>query len=369
MNIKRLVLISVAAISLSACGSLPSAMTSTLASDGSGVLSTLAVDGSSADASAFPGRGGKGGRGGERGGHMGGRGHGGPGGFGFVNPQMLAKLNLTEEQKTQIEALQTEAKTFFEANKPAAPTVDAASQTDRDAARTAIETAFKSDSFDADALAATFAANRPARPEPSAAVQAFQAEQIVKLHGILTAEQRATLAAGPDQSDKPANMPSPPADLAARQTQMLDQLASKLSLSDDQKSQIKAIFDAKATERQSAMTERQTQTAAQRTAWAALWNQSSISASDVSALIKKPEDLNAADDHLQELAKIHDILNADQRATFLTLNQFGPGAPGGHGGEPGFGGPGGHMGGRGHGGPGFGGRDMAPPALDSTTVQ
>lgn len=375
MNIRRLVLLSVAAISLSACGSLPSAMTANLASDGSGILSTMSVDGeaTSADAAGFRGRGGKGhgGPGGERGGQMGGKGHGGPGGgFGFVNPQMLAKLNLTDEQKTQLDALQTEAKTFFEANKPDAAQIDSTDhQAQHEAARTALETAFKSDSFDADALAATLEANRPVRPEPSAAVKEFQANQIVKLHGILTADQRAILAAGPDQANKPANFPSPPADLADRQTQMLDQLATKLSLSDDQKTQIKAIFDAKATERQSAMKERQTQMEAQRTAWAAIWVKSSISASDVTALIQKTDDAKPADQHLQELEQIHAILNADQRASFLSLNQFALGGPGG--GPGGKGGPGGErgFGGGGRGGHGFGGHDMAPPALDTTTVQ
>ena len=369
MNVKRSLILVLAAASfgLTACGSLPSASTASLNGADTGNLSTLSLDGSAATGTADRGPGGPGGKGhGGPGGHR--MGPGGPGGFGFTDPRILASLNLTDAQKTQIEALQTEAKAFFEANKPAAPASGdkAQSQADREAAgeaaRAAFETAFKSDSFDPSVLNA----NRPEPPAPSEAMVDFQVDQMIKLHDILTAEQRAQLAKGPEQAN--ATRPEPPADAADRETQRLDQLATGLSLSDEQKAQIKALFDAEASSRQSEMDSRRTAMEAERTALSDLLTADSVDRTALKTLLqsrmaKKPD----ADDHLQQLVKIHDILTADQRAKFLTL--AGPGGPGGHegfGGGRGPGGPGGHEGFGGHGGPGFGG--PGGPAMDQAPV-
>lgn len=344
---KSLILVlSAASVSLAGCGTLPSASTASLASANG--LSTLSASGdNSASASASPTEAGKPQGRGARGKGPGGQaGPGGPGmgGLGLYGPS-LDRLTLTDEQKTQIQALQAEAKTFFEAHKPA--TRDSSAQPDREAAKTAFETAFKSDNFDPSPL------NRPTPPAPSDAMLDFEVSQTVKLHDILTAEQRALLAQSPEKpANAPSAMPSPPADLAARESQRLDKLATDLSLSDDQKTQLKAVFDARATARKSEMETRRSEMESERAALSALLTADTIDSAALKALIQtRVAKAPAGDDRLQELVEIHAILTADQRAKFLSLKQDGHGGPGGFGG-PGHGGPDGRMGFGGPGGPG-----------------
>lgn len=347
-KIKASLILALTAMSLTACGSLPSAMTSSVSSDGTG-LSILATDAAASDAAGTAagrpeGRGGKGGGHGmgDKGGPGGHGGPGGPGGFGFINPHQLASLNLTDDQKTQIAAIQAEAKTFMEANKPTADST--ATRPDPEAARTAFETAFKSDTFDASSLTA----NAPARPVPSEAMLDFQVSQMVKLHGVLTAEQRAQLFAEPTTT--PATRPSPPADAADRQTARLDDLATKLSLSADQKTQLATIFSSDDSTRQAEMEAHKAEHDAERAAFKNLLTADTVDSAALKALIqaqvaKAPQ----ANQKFAQLEQIHALLTTEQRALWLTLDKGpgGPGGPGGHGGPGGPGGPGGHGGGRG----------------------
>lgn len=349
---RSLMMVMAASVALSACGSLPAASTAVPGPDGT--LSTLALDGTAAadSSTAQAGRPGKGGKGGDKGGKMGPGGHGKMG-FGLAGPQ-LASLNLSDQQKTQIQALQTEAQAFFEAKKPAE--ADAPRQGDHEAARAAFEAAFKSDSFDPAALSAA----RPARPAASEAMIDFQVDQMIKLHAILTPEQRARLAQAPEHADRAQApeqadraQPAPPADAAERQNERLDKLATALSLSDAQKTQLGAIFTAEASARQAEHERRRSGIEAQHKAISDLLTAASVDRSALKTLLQARTAEAPDSDHLEQLAQIHAILTAEQRATFLTLN-IGPGGPGGPAG-PGFGagrheGPGG----KGFGGPGAG---------------
>jgi Spy/CpxP family protein refolding chaperone len=331
-----MVMLSVSALTLTACGSLPSAVTASITPADSLGLTTLSANGTASDtASARAGLRPEGGPGGERGV----KGHGGPG-FGFINPQALASLNLTAEQKTQIQAVMAEAKTFMEANKPTDTTAQASDQATHEAARAAFEAAFISDNFDP----STLTANRPARPTPSEAMLDFQVDQMIKLHDILTAEQRAQLAAADTTA---TTQPSPPADATSRETARLDQLASNLSLTDTQKSQIQAIFTAEATARQTEMTTRRSAMEAEKAQYKALLVQDTVDRAALKALIQarssaEPNQSAQAD----QLVQIHAILTTEQRAKWLEQDK-GRGGQGGPGGQNA--GPGGKAGGFGGG--------------------
>lgn len=339
---KSLVVMFAATLGLTACGSLPSAINTSVSTASSG-LSTLALDsatGTEAAPSDKPGR---------PGGQKGPGGHAGPGGFAVINPHVLASLDLTDAQKTEIEALQSEAKAFFEANKPAQSSESAETrQADMEAQRAAFEAAFKSDTFDPSSLSS----KRPEPPVASDTILDFQVTQAVKLHDILTAEQRAQLLAEPAKpQNTPSARPSIPADAADRQAQRLEELSTELNLSDSQKTELQAIFADAASKRQSEMESRSSEMETQREALKALWTQDSLDSSALKALLKAQFAKAPAEDHLSQLVQIHDLLTAEQRVLWLDLNQAGPGfGPGpdnhgskGHGGPGGgFGGPAGH---------------------------
>lgn len=308
-------MMSALSIGLTGCGTLPTASLAT-----ANAFSTQSGDTASTLPSGQPPQG--------RDGHGGDR-HGKGGlGIGLYGPA-LNQLSLTDDQKTQIAALAAEAKTFMEANKP---TADASAKPDFAAQKAAFEAAFKSDTFDPGSLTA----NRPTPPVMSDTVLDFIVAQTAKVHDILTAEQRAQLASAAP-ADAPANRPSPPADAASRESQHLDDLATRLGLSDDQKTQLQAIFADEATTRQTEMETRRTQMEAERTRLNSLLSADSLDTAALKTLLQARASAPKADDAFATLVKIHDLLTADQRATWLTVAQHGPqmGGPGGHGGPAG----------------------------------
>lgn len=242
----------------------------------------------------------------------------------------LDQLNLSDDQKTQLQALQTEARTFMESNRPTS-----ASQTDPAALKAAFEAAFKADTLDTSKLASL----HPTRPAPDDTQIAFQVSQLVKLHDILTADQRNQLFATPSKA--PDAMASPPADARNRETARIDQMASALSLTDAQKTQLQAIFTAEQTSRQSEIAAGKTRMEADRSALQAIFTATTIDQSALTSWITSHAPKAAdADAHLAVLVQIHDLLTAEQRVQFLSLapqNQQGDGR-GGHGhGPDGFG--------------------------------
>lgn len=344
-----LVLISAASLSLTACGGVDTAaltgsQTSLAALNNTAARGAVSADGAwmlSADESAaavagFGGPGGKGGRGG----------HGGPGGKGgFGIPGLAfggADLNLTEEQKTQLQALQTEARSFMEANRPTVTTAPEDLAAAHEAAQAAINAAFVSDRFDVTALQASLASLKPAAPAaPSDAVLDFQADLMIRSYQILTAEQRAQIAErlAEHAAQAPAARPSPPAD---RGNPMLERLTTALSLSAEQQTELEAAFAAALAARED-KADHHAEAQARQTEILAILNQASPDKAALKALLQPParDQLAPSDPRLAQLAILHDVLSPEQRELFIsTPSEIGPGGRE-------HGGPGGGMGGPG----------------------
>jgi Spy/CpxP family protein refolding chaperone len=287
----------------------------------SGTASTsgfvLRADGTAASsASAQPGdfhggKGMKGGRGGE---------HGLEG--------LSTNLNLTADQKTQLEALR-------QADKPANPP----DRTQMDAVRKAINDAFISDNFDAAALKAQADALKP-QANTDDRLKA-EAGRIIKTYNILTPEQRTILETNQAAmaARVPTARPTPPAD---QTNSRLDKLATALGLSDAQKASLAPIMQPPARTDDEAA-EQAKRKAAQDAVNAEL-KTGNATVDSIVAILKA--NAPAADtnrpNEIDRLAQIHAILNADQRTKFISLDKgfgFGPGGHGGH--EGGHGGPGG----------------------------
>lgn len=354
MKKAMLVLISAASLSLTACGgvdtaALSASQTSLAAlsnTDARGAVSAedgwmLSADESPDAVTGFGGPGGKAGRGG----------HGGPGGKGgFGIPGLAfwgADLNLTDAQKTQLQALQTEARSFMEANRPTATPAPEDHAADHEAAQAAINAAFVSDNFDVTALQASLASLKPAAPAaPSDAVLDFQADLMIRSYQILTAEQRSQIAErlAEHAAQAPAVRPSPPAD---RANPMLERLTTTLSLSAEQQTELEAAFAAAFADRED-KADHPAEAQARQTQILALLNQASPDKAALKALLQPPirEQNAGSDPRLAQLAILHGVLNAEQRELFIsTQSEMGPGGRGP--GRPGMGHPGGGMGGPG----------------------
>lgn len=308
-----LVLLSVSL--LSACGS-PSTVTLT---DTSGNPTFSSAGTEAGNVQAMKGKGGKGGH----------EGKGGlKGGFG-----QFAGVTLTEEQKTALAAL-----------RPAQEQKDSATmKTQMEAAQKALKDAFLADSINRDDLKAKLTALRPAEPN-----FAQQADIMIKSYNILTAEQKATLETKKQEmqakfdqmkSQTSANVAQKPAP-ADRSSAMIDKLATTLGLTDAQKTSLKEALTPPVD-----TTDRATREAEMKANRDAV--DAAVKAGDVTKLTellsahKKDDHL---DKHIDTIVKVHDILNADQRAKIVDqLPILGLGGRGGHGGH---GGPGGHEGGK-----------------------
>lgn len=294
---------------MTACGTDSSNLTSTF---GSNDLQTLAYNTNGAP----PQQGFGPGRPGQRGGK--GHGHGGPEAFGIgVGPELFADLNLTDEQKTALQALRDEYKPQ-QADQATPP--DATQQAE---IKSLIETAFLAETFDAEALKAKWAAYQPDTASQTDHITQ-EAELMVKSWNILTADQKATLKA--KQAEMKANCPTPPS--PPDQSSQADAprpnpLAQILDLSDDQV----AALDALQPERPDPSTVQ----AQQEKTRAAIQAELDKDSPSVDAIVEiLTANRPAVDDHspVDRLAAIHDILTADQRQAFvnagLALGKGGP---------------------------------------------
>lgn len=261
----------------------------------------------------------------------------------------LQGLDLTAEQQSALQAIQSELRSQMESSKPAADS--------REAMQAQIAAAFTSEEFDADALHASVEANAPDR----SAVEQGRAEALVKSWAVLTAEQQSTVLAhvaerAAAQSERPERPEHPEGS---------PPWAAQLNLSADQEAALQAALEADRPDK------------AERPDPSVLVNAlaEGASASEIVALQARPEH-----NPLERLATLHRILSPEQRQSFvdggfLNMGPKGRG-PGGQAhmsaGKAGF--KGGKMGRGGRpGGPGFGpgfgpseGADMPPlPEADS----
>jgi Spy/CpxP family protein refolding chaperone len=264
-------------------------------------------------------------------------GKGGPGG-GFGLPP---ELNLTAEQKTQLAELRPNPPA--EVDKAAMDT----NRTSMEALRKEINDAFISENFDVTALKAKVEALKPAKPDVDRATE--DATRIVKTYNILTPEQRTILEtkqaemAAKVPPVKPTPSPEQEAAMVARESRKIDKLATDLRLSDDQKVRLEEVLEAGKVDKPDFAADEAKRKATHDAINAEL-KSGNATIESVAAILKAnaPTEIkNHEVDQLDRLAKIHDILNAEQRAIFIAKDK-GPGNPEGFGpgGHPGPGGPG-----------------------------
>lgn len=281
-------------------------------------------------------------------------------------------LNLTDEQKTKFKELRDSL--FIKPDQTTTKPDMATMKANAEAVKTAFKDAFLADTMDITALKAKLESLKPAKPtiDTDAHLKA-QAEYILKSYQILTAEQRQILETKKAEmyakrSEMNDNRPAKPAFDANFNPadKMIDGLATKLTLTEEQKTKLKAIL----AESKPAKPDQATIDAAKAKRDA---NQKAIQDSlkagtatvdSIKALLEanKPEaPKDNADTHLNTLLKIHDLLTADQRKIavdlpFAGFGSFGHGigGKGGFKGGHGMGGKGGFKGGHGMDGKGFG---------------
>ncbi len=234
--------------------------------------------------------------------------------LGPVQSQQLTQLNLTADQQLQLAALEAETRSFIEANRPDAQQTEA---NNRETLKTAFYQAFQSDNFDADALSA----NRPARLVPSDTVIAFQADQLIKAHALLTAEQRALLFTEPEFSQHPLAVVT---DAEARQSERLAALSTQLSLTTEQQTQLAAIFSAESAHYQSAQAAYQAEQQAKRQALKTILSADTVDrAALITQLKSQTNQTPQIDSKLAQLEQIHTLLTPKQRSKWLEMMSAG----------------------------------------------
>ncbi len=233
----------------------------------------------------------------------------------------FAGITLTAEQKTALEALRPQVaqqdKSTMKAN--------------MEAATKALKDAFLADTINRDDLKAKLTALHPAKPDDSA-----RAENMIKAYNILTSEQKATLET--KKAEMQAKAEAMKAEIDAKigagtakvkpdNSAMFDKLATDLALTDAQKTSLKEAL----TPPVKVEADRTAEQAARKAQHDAV--DSAIKAGDVAKLKellaseKKPDMI---ENILDRIVKIHDILNADQRAKIVDKVPF-LGFGGGHG--------------------------------------
>lgn len=253
-------------------------------------------------------------------------------------------LNLTDEQKTKLQELRD---SLFP--KPDSTVTDDTRKVNAEAAKTAFKDAFLADTIDVASLKAKLESLKPANVDSDSRLKA-QAEYMIKSYAILTAEQKATLETKQSEAEakraemeanRPTTKPSPdvsfnPAD------KMIENLATKLTLTEDQKTKLTAVFEANKPAQPDAATmeANRTKMEANRNAIQSSIKDGSATVDSIVALLKadKPEmNTNHIDTHLNTIVQVHDILTADQRKIAVDLPMIGIGFGGdrGHGGQKG----------------------------------
>ena len=247
-------------------------------------------------------------------------GPGGKGGFGVFG--FLGQLNLTAEQKTQLDAI-------LQANKPAQPdqTKMEAQKTAMEALRKEIDAAFVSDTFDVTALKAKMDALRPVKDDSARFSQ--EASVIVKVYALLTDEQKKTIETKLAEFAPKARTDRPVEARPAKDDGRFDKLATDLGLTDAQKTALKeAMQPPTDIVKPDPQTMFDKMKATQESILAEL--KGSASVDKIAEILKSnaPEKVEAKHgNELDRLAKIHSILNADQRAKFIAN---APKSPKGH---------------------------------------
>jgi Spy/CpxP family protein refolding chaperone len=273
-------------------------------------------------------------------------GMGGPGLPGLGVFSLPADLNLTAEQKTQIQEA-------LKADKPVMPdkTAMEANRTAMEALRKEISDAFISENFDAVALKAKLDALKPAKPGNDEHITE-EATRIVKIYNILTADQRQKITDKITEvsAKVPREMPVPPANIdpGKMEDEHINKIAASLGLTDDQKAKLKDALKPPSPPAQPDFQAEHDKRKAAAEALSTALKSGNVTVESISAVLKanapteiKHEEFN----ELDVLAKVHSILNADQRKKFIDSNksfEFGPGGhrgydfPGGPGGKPGM---------------------------------
>ena len=240
---------------------------------------------------------------------------------------LLPQLNLTTEQRSQID-------TLLQANRPAQPD-QAKMEVDRtamDAVRKEIDTAFVSDNFDVASLKAKLEALKPAKPDDTARITQ-EANTIIKVYALLTDEQKKL--AETKLAEFSANAPKLPP-VGFNQGQMMppppnnekrfDQAAIDLNLTEAQKTAFAEVMQPPTNivkPEPQVMFEKMKAT---QEAVLAELKTGSASADKIVAILKSnaPEKVEPKNDELDRLAKLHTILNAEQRAKFIANRNKAP---------------------------------------------
>lgn len=279
--------------------------------------------------------GGKGGPGGPKGGPNGGPNDGPMGLFGLAD--------LTDDQKTQIAAIEAKYR-------PAKPAADAVAPTEKPGAKLA--ELLKAETLDVEALKAALAE----RPEPKLEAKGDRTAQMAEIRLVLTEAQREAIAAkieampAPASKDEAAKAARPARPTAeARVTAV----ATKLALTDVQQAALLAFETAQEANRPARSEQAAPDHAAHRAAQIAFWrtgDTTGLTAAQPPALARPAFPVDA-------FIALAQVLTPAQRAQLL--GHGGPGGPGGKGGPGEVGGKGGDHG-PGMGGPGRKGGDRGP---------
>jgi Spy/CpxP family protein refolding chaperone len=251
------------------------------------------------------------------------RGHHGRHGKGWHGPpsdRLCEKLDCTDQQRTQIDAL-------FE--RP-----DRRERPDDSAARQALAAAFRGDAMSTADVEAYVNATRPATDRAAEHV-----EKLAALHGILTAEQRATLADEIEEHGffgggrggrhgKWADKKGDGAGAAKHIERKVEKLCEPLACSDDQEQKIAAIVGQAKADRPEV--DRDAHHAAVAAAMRAESFDTAAVKKELEAGKAKHDERHAA--RAEVAVAIHDVLTAEQRAKVADrIAEHGPEALLGHG--------------------------------------
>lgn len=235
-------------------------------------------------------------------------------------------LNLTEEQKTKLQELRT---SLFPKNDTT--TINDTKKANAEALKTAIKDAFLSDTIDVSSLKTKIESLIPSKVTDDARLTAH-AEYILKSYQILTDEQKKTLETkqaemqtkfNEMQSNRPT-LKQPLFNNFNPADKMIERLSTKLTLTEEQKTKLKAVFEANkpAQVDTSVIDAARTKMQENRKAIQDSLKSGTATVDSIKALLQadKPEFAkDNLDAHLNILVQVHDILTSDQRKIAVDL--------------------------------------------------
>ena len=215
----------------------------------------------------------------------------------------IKDLNLTADQKAQFKAMKKEMKGNFSKHKE-----------DRTAFINTIKTAFLSTSINKEDLKAKLAALKPQDDKK----ETLMAANIIKAYGILTPEQKTKIENKiTEMETKFSNMEKNPMFnmFKAFKDKKIDWLTSDLNLNDNQKTEIKALFNEQSPDKL-AMIENMKKV---KNAVLAELKTGNASQDKMVEIIKQAKNNmeSGMDAKLDKLIKVHANLNADQRGKLV----------------------------------------------------